>query len=68
MSVKPPLKTKKTLLAPHLRADVAQSKAVSPAPRTITFPPSWGKSLEDLQAQSPFLLASDTLGRNDLDV
>ena len=27
-----------TFSAPHLKADVAQSKAVSPAPNTITLP------------------------------
>ncbi|CAG0921809.1 unnamed protein product [Notodromas monacha] len=38
MLVKPLRKTTKTLLAPHRRAEVAQSKAVSPAPRTMTLP------------------------------
>lgn len=38
MLVKPLRKTTNTFLAPHLRADVAQSKAVSPAPRTTTLP------------------------------
>ena len=33
--------TTKTRLAPHLSAEVAQSNAVSPAPRTITVPKSW---------------------------
>ncbi|QQP51182.1 Dihydropyrimidine dehydrogenase [Caligus rogercresseyi] len=31
-------KTTKTLFAPHRIAEVAQSKAVSPAPRTMTSP------------------------------
>ena len=51
MLMKPFLKTTKTLLAPHLRAEVAQSKAVSPAPRTITVPCSSGSW--DLQAHIP---------------
>ena len=42
MLVKPFLKITKTLQAPHLRADVAQSKAVSPAPKTMTLPWSCG--------------------------
>ena len=42
MLVKPFLKTTKTFLAPHLKAEVAQSKAVSPAPSTITLPCSGG--------------------------
>lgn len=41
--VKPFLKVTKTLVAPHLRADVAQSKAVSPAPSTNTLPLSIGR-------------------------
>jgi hypothetical protein len=36
--VNPFLNTTNTLLAPHLNAEVAQSKAVSPAPSTITLP------------------------------
>ncbi len=36
--------TTKTLLAPHLKAEVAQSKAVSPAPRTTTVPNNLGSS------------------------
>lgn len=36
--VNPFLKTTKTRWAPQRKADVAQSKAVSPAPRTITVP------------------------------
>lgn len=51
MLVNPFLNTTYTLLAPHLRADVAQSKAVSPAPSTITLPDSWGSL--DLQLHIP---------------
>lgn len=35
--------TTKTFLAPHRNADVAQSKAVSPAPSTMTLPNSFGR-------------------------
>lgn len=42
MLVNPFLNTTYTLLAPHVRADVAQSKAVSHAPSTIILPDSWG--------------------------
>ena len=38
MLVNPFLKMTYTFRAPHRRADVQQSKAVSPHPRTITFP------------------------------
>jgi len=44
MLVKPFRKTTKTFLAPHRRAEVAQSKAVSPAPRMITLPRRDGSS------------------------
>lgn len=43
MLEKPFRKTTNTLVAPHLSAEVAQSKAVSPAPRTITLPWRDGK-------------------------
>uniref|UniRef100_A0A6B0UR70 Uncharacterized protein n=1 Tax=Ixodes ricinus TaxID=34613 RepID=A0A6B0UR70_IXORI len=66
MFVKPFRKTTKTRLAPHLSADVAQSNAVSPAPRTITLPKSDGRVC--LQPHIPGLLALDTSGRNVLDV
>lgn len=64
--MKPRLKTTKTLLAPHLRAEVAQSKAVSPAPRTMTLPYSEGKC-EDSD-EMPGLLAPDTRGSKSFDV
>ena len=48
----------KIWLESHRRADVAQSKAVSPAPNTITVPKSWGNS--DLQAHMPGLEALAT--------
>lgn len=41
MSLKPLLKTTVTLYAPTLKADLAQSKAVSPIPKTITWPFNW---------------------------
>lgn len=47
MFVNPFLNTTKTLLAPHLSADVAQSKAVSPAPRTMTLPWRRGRDEEE---------------------
>ena len=40
--LKPLRNTIKTFLAPHRKADVAQSKAVSPAPSTITLPCTLG--------------------------
>lgn len=43
MLVKPFLKHTYTLLAPQRRAEVAQSNAVSPAPRTITTPFNSGR-------------------------
>ena len=43
MLVNPFLKTTKTLLAPQRRAEVAQSKAVSPAPSTMTLPCRLGR-------------------------
>ena len=46
--------TTNTLRAPHLRADVAQSNAVSPAPRTITLPYNVGRVAPlDLQPHIP---------------
>lgn len=42
MLVNPFLKMTNTLRAPQRRADVQQSKAVSPHPRTMTFPNSSG--------------------------
>ena len=51
MLVNPFLNTTNTRLAPHLKAEVQQSNAVSPAPRTITFPESFGSC--DLQAHIP---------------
>ena len=47
----PFLNTTKTRLAPQRSAEVAQSKAVSPAPKTITVPYSSGR--RDLQAHMP---------------
>ena len=44
-------KTTKTRLAPQRKADVAQSKAVSPAPKTMTVPCRDGN--EDLQWHIP---------------
>ena len=49
--VKPFLNVRNTRFAPHRRADVAQSKAVSPAPSTITFP--WSSGNLALQAHIP---------------
>lgn len=49
--VKPFLKTMNTRLAPHRKADVAQSNAVSPAPRTMTEPNTRGSL--DLHAHIP---------------
>lgn len=51
MFVKPFLNTTNTRFAPHRRADVAQSKAVSPAPRTRTTPLTEGSCA--LQAHIP---------------
>ena len=45
MFVKPFLKMTNTFFAPQRRADVAQSKAVSPAPSTITVPRSTGRDV-----------------------
>jgi len=53
----------KTFLAPHRRAEVAQSKAVSPAPRTITLPRRDGSSWLFLQAHIPGLLPFATMGK-----
>ena len=44
-------KTTKTRLAPQRKADVAQSNAVSPAPKTMTVPCSDGN--EDLHRHIP---------------
>lgn len=60
-------KTTKTFLAPHRKADVAQSNAVSPAPRTITFPcndGSWGAA-DALQAHIPGNKIWNTKSRNE---
>lgn len=48
MLVNPFLKTTNTRRAPQRRAEVAQSKAVSPAPRTITVPRSSGSAERQL--------------------
>ena len=64
--LKPFLKATNTFLAPHLKADVAQSNAVSPAPKTTTIPVNLG--YEALQPHMPGLLALATNGKNDLDV
>lgn len=63
-------KTTKTLRAPQRNADVAQSKAVSPAPNTITVPLSFGKAwaAADLQAHRPGLLPAATCGKKSFDV
>ena len=45
MLVKPFLNIIYTFFAPHRRADVAQSNAVSPTPKTITFPYTLGNLL-----------------------
>lgn len=50
--LKPFLNTTKTLLAPQRSADVAQSNAVSPAPKTMTVPYSAGSC--DLHLHIPF--------------
>lgn len=65
--VNPFLKTTNTLLAPHLKAEVAQSKAVSPAPSTITLPRREGNALL-LHAHIPGLLPAVTFGRKLFDV
>lgn len=44
MLVNPFLKQTYTLLAPQRRAEVAQSNAVSPAPKTITAPLNSGRA------------------------
>lgn len=51
MLVKPFLKHTNTRLAPQRRAEVAQSKAVSPAPKTITTPLNSGR--EERQRHMP---------------
>ena len=51
MLVKPFLNMIYTFFAPHRRADVAQSNAVSPTPSTITFPYILGNLL--LQVHIP---------------
>ena len=56
--VKPFLNTTKTRFAPLRSAEVAQSKAVSPAPRTITVPYNSGN--RDLHAHIPGLEALAT--------
>lgn len=67
MLVNPFLKTTKTFFAPHLSAEVAQSKAVSPAPRTTTFPRREGSPLL-LHAHIPGLLPFATFGKKLFDV
>lgn len=60
MSCHPLLKITETLSAPHLKADRAQSSAVSPIPNITTCPFNFG-------ANSRFLLyltASFTIGKN----
>lgn len=52
MFVHPFRNTTKTFLAPHRSAEVAQSKAVSPAPSTMTVPWSIGRD-SLLQAHNP---------------
>ena len=64
--IKPFRKATKTLLAPHLIAEVAQSKAVSPAPRTTTFPCNSGSF--DLHEHIPAFDALATFGKNSFDV
>ena len=51
MLANPFLKMTNTLRAPQRSADVQQSKAVSPHPRTMTFPNSTGNL--DLQEHMP---------------
>ena len=51
MLVNPLLNTTNTRRAPHLKAEVAQSNAVSPDPNTITLPCKEGREL--LQEQIP---------------
>mmetsp|Transcript_22970 Transcript_22970/g.50499 ORF Transcript_22970/g.50499 Transcript_22970/m.50499 type:complete len:281 (-) Transcript_22970:152-994(-) len=66
ISVKDFRKTQVTRWAPQRKADPMQSNAVSPAPKTTTCPLSAGNFL-DLDAH-PALEASDTAGRNSLEV
>ena len=61
MLLNPLLKTRNTFFAPHLSADVAQSNAVSPAPKTMTVPYKLGNVV--LHKHIPNLLAFATLGR-----
>jgi hypothetical protein len=68
MFVKPRLKTTKTFLAPQRKADVAQSNAVSPAPKTIAVPYNLGNSVLDLHPHIPGLLAKATVGKKFFDV
>ena len=51
MLVKPFRKTTNTLRAPQRRAEVAQSNAVSPAPKTMTLP--WREGSTVLQLHIP---------------
>jgi hypothetical protein len=53
MLVNPLRNTTKTLDAPHRSAEVAQSNAVSPAPRTMTFPAICGSDFLLLHAHIP---------------
>lgn len=66
--VKPRRKTTYILLAPHRIAEVAQSKAVSPAPNTITFPYKLGRLAVEQPPHKPPLLPADASGRKVLDV
>lgn len=71
MKVNPFRNTMNTRRAPQRNAHVAQSNAVSPLPNTMTFPYNLGKvfsAAAALQAQSPFLLPFETVGRKLLEV
>lgn len=68
MLVNPRLKITNTLLAPQRNAAVAQSNAVSPAPKTITFPYNSGKLVHLQSPQRPALLPEDTFGRKVFEV
>lgn len=66
MLVKPLRKTTNTRLAPQRRADVAQSNAVSPAPRTITLPCSEGSLLLHAHIPANTHLIQISLKREDI--
>lgn len=59
MSLNPLLKITDTLSAPILKADLAQSRAVSPIPKTITCP----FNLKSFSLLFDILTFSQTLGR-----